>query len=553
MSAQLVQMRVSQKRLVSHLKFSFSNQTTFLSELLQNGRRAKASRIVITQDVNVDELVIEDDGIGIEDFQKLIFIAESGWDQETIERESAYGLGVLSALFAAEHITVESRGLRLSAKTGNILDFQPVALEAIEKRPGTRITLRGLRVDTDDDVDRALRNLVKGFPIEVIWNGETLKRPHALNNGLSFRSTTVGDMFVLNLDGGRGGTEDVSLYLQGLPVFERHSFGLGRQNIVHLDPRQYFGRLPDRDKLIDEDVAIQQVKEVLRKEWRQRLKAARDRQSPVDFVDGHHQTMRYWDCLDLLNDLDILPRQAIEGVGVYPCQSTDGNGTISHMGTKHLSRQEIEQGKVKLFTIPEFEEGPAQLHMYAWLTEMHILDGLALHPEHWVHKYVLDLGIDDVSVVIPKPFAEGEFEGHWIYKADVVLCSWYEIDGPLGTVRNNKDAFVLDGFLSVGNRHVAFGANTVIVPEKEVSGDVTTQLTSFINGDDHWDENGENEEKEYFARFIRALKPGSAADIVRELLVDANLKSFPGMAGRQFTVKLNSRGKITVTEKQKKG
>jgi hypothetical protein len=560
MSAQLVQMQVSQKRLVSHLKFSFSNQTTFLGELLQNGRRAKATRIVITQDPRegVEDITIEDDGIGIDDFQKLIFVAESGWDQETIERESAYGLGFLSSLFAADHITVESRGLRLSAKTESILDFQPVALEPVEERPGTRITLRGLRTE---NIDGDLRRLVKGFPVEVLWNGEVLKRPHAINSGLLFQNTDVGDMYVYGLERGcdtpdrysaraySAGNTSVTLYLQGLPVYS--SYGNG-DSIVHLDPRQYFGRLPDRDKLIDQDQALNQVQETLHDVWRQYLTAERDQHDRAEYVEAYYQTIRYWKCLDLLNDLDILPRQALEIVDTYPRQTVGEESPLLVMGKQHIARWEVEAKGVHLFTLPSLEEGGAQAQMYAWLTGMLLLDGNALDPGHWAHAHVVDLQANDLTVVIPKPLAEGIYNGNWLCNVDVVLCAGYEIDGPLGTVRNTDSAFMLDGLLSVGNRHAALGVRSVIVPAGDNGGHVVTQLVGFYDENDQWDEKAEDEEISRFARFVRALKPGAAADVVRDLLISADLREYPGMAGKQFTVKLTRGGKITVKEIVKK-
>lgn len=559
-AARVIQMQVNTKRLVQHHRFSFGNSDTFLSEALQNARRSGATRIEITQDPreDVDDLVIEDNGTGISDFQKLIHVAESGWDPETVARESPYGLGFLSCLFAAEHITVESRGIRLSANTADILDFQPVSLWTTTERPGTRVMLKGIRLEPDH-IDGSLRRLVRGFPVEVTWNGEALERPDAVNNGKAFITTSVGEIHVVGLDSGmdehdpyarfgrHGGDRDCVLYLQGLPV----SDGDRRGNIVHLDPTRFFGKLPDRDRLIDGHTAVQQVDAAVAEIWRARLEQFRAQFSAEEFVDRCWSTLHYWRCADLLNALDILPKQATEQVDEYPLLvATEWSHPYRSPGKGHLRRQDIEQGRERIFSLGEFEEGRAQAHQYAWLTGMTLLNESSLDADHWVHELAPAFDPDDIRTVIPKPLAEATYDGNWVQNVDVVLVPWYELDGPLGTVRATKDAMALDGFLSVGSRNVAFDDRTIVVPEGDKSGEVVRQLTDFVS-DDNWDETAETEEKEHFGRFVRSMRPEAGAELIRDLLEDTDLRSYPGMASRRFTVTIDRRGRVQVKENRK--
>ena len=87
---------------------TFSNANKAVLELVQNGRRAGASRIEIITTENT--LTVVDDGSGIDDFGNLLAIAKSGWNESIQKDESPYGAGFISALFAAEHLTVSSRG-----------------------------------------------------------------------------------------------------------------------------------------------------------------------------------------------------------------------------------------------------------------------------------------------------------------------------------------------------------------------------------------------------------------------------------------------------------
>ena len=72
-------LKTNQNRLIANLRYAFTPYS-MLGELLQNARRAGAQHIHITSRDNT--LIIRDDGNGIADLQTLIFIAESGWDQE---------------------------------------------------------------------------------------------------------------------------------------------------------------------------------------------------------------------------------------------------------------------------------------------------------------------------------------------------------------------------------------------------------------------------------------------------------------------------------------
>lgn len=73
-------------------------------EILQNARRAKATEVRIT---NKDGLVtVRDNGCGIEDFQKLLDLGGSGWDEKIEAGEDPAGVGLFS--LAPREITIIS-------------------------------------------------------------------------------------------------------------------------------------------------------------------------------------------------------------------------------------------------------------------------------------------------------------------------------------------------------------------------------------------------------------------------------------------------------------
>ncbi|EGQ61188.1 hypothetical protein GGI1_05061, partial [Acidithiobacillus sp. GGI-221] len=94
----VLKINVNEKALISNLKMAFATGTTWVTELLQNARRAGATKIHIALQPEQKEFTIWDDGQGIKDMQNLFSIAESGWDEPIITEEKPYGMGFLSCL-----------------------------------------------------------------------------------------------------------------------------------------------------------------------------------------------------------------------------------------------------------------------------------------------------------------------------------------------------------------------------------------------------------------------------------------------------------------------
>jgi len=78
-------------------------------ELLQNARRAGASEVKI---VNKDKLItVQDNGSGIEDFQKLLDLGGSGWDEKFERGEDPAGVGLFS--LAPRETTIISKNKKI--------------------------------------------------------------------------------------------------------------------------------------------------------------------------------------------------------------------------------------------------------------------------------------------------------------------------------------------------------------------------------------------------------------------------------------------------------
>lgn len=113
---------VNPDRIRSSIKRLFRNRIDeVLSEVFQNGQRARATTITITSSANT--FTIEDNGHGLLDgingFHTLLKIAESHFDNDTIEAQDPMGLGIVSLLTHDQitEVTFSSGSLALTIDT----------------------------------------------------------------------------------------------------------------------------------------------------------------------------------------------------------------------------------------------------------------------------------------------------------------------------------------------------------------------------------------------------------------------------------------------------
>src|SRR5581483_6120270 len=77
----------------------FSGERIWIGELLQNARRAGATRIsILTDPSDLHYFRIEDNGHGIENFQALLDPGASDWEPDIIEKDLPFGVGFWSAI-----------------------------------------------------------------------------------------------------------------------------------------------------------------------------------------------------------------------------------------------------------------------------------------------------------------------------------------------------------------------------------------------------------------------------------------------------------------------
>ena len=253
-----VAIRLNKRRLIENLRFAFPNRYSVVTELLQNARRAGATCVDLTYVASAKRLVVRDDGCGIADFQALLTLGESGWSEAVQRTEHPFGLGFLQSLYAAGSCAVESNGQRVRFDTRAALDGATVNVERGNDARGTTVTLEAVELP---QLEREIVRMTRGFPIPVRYNGVFLRRPHA-PDALPFVETSIGAVHLAGVEDGAA-TWETAVYLQGLMIEGPRGLGLPC-NVVHLDPAVFQARLPDRDRLMEQEAQLRKVEKVLR-------------------------------------------------------------------------------------------------------------------------------------------------------------------------------------------------------------------------------------------------------------------------------------------------
>ena len=362
-------------------RYAFTDRFTLVSELLQNARRAGATRVEVSYDEDTQTLCVRDDGAGIDDFQALLSIYASGWPTALCMEEQAFGVGFSQCLYLARQCRVASKGQVIDFDCAAALAQQPIAvLESAEFIDGTWVTLYGVELP---DWQARIERLCVGFAVEVGLNHQPLPRPLALTQ-LQTQTTPLGQVYLLSRDDGWSST-DLMVFLQGFCVWRSPYCRINQANVIHLDPRQFLARLPDRDKLLDEELQLPHIKATLQQCWQQVLHEQLQHLGETLFLQRYYHSVQCWEQWPLLNALTVLPAALCQRIDDYPQQSEPGLEGYLQPCSRPFDRQAIEQGAVQLVALNPLDEQNAALWMFARAMGFVLCDPARLDPQHWVH------------------------------------------------------------------------------------------------------------------------------------------------------------------------
>lgn len=429
---QKVRATVNQRRFFELQGQLYKSSYSFLGELMQNARRAGASAVHFTLDEAANSLTCSDDGIGVENFQNLVDLATSGWQDETIQlSEKPFGMGFFSLFYACDEVTVSSRGQVLTIRRDDIIQQRElhVHAEASAQPRGTAIRMCGLNMDpwklrgdwhgaeyrNQNAVVIALRKRASGFDIPVYCNGEELPAPYARRN-ITGEMTNIGFVSSGYAHNGKctGHEGKARCFLQGLPVSDDGA------NIVHLDTDQFVPVMPDRASLQDHHTQIERVRQAIRDVDRRFLVAEKQRLSGEDFVKKHFAGALELQP-ELLNDIAFLPRGRLSYVESVAADAERVYTTT--MDDKLVSRQEIMANPFKVwrdapYNSLDYFDAPLLLKVMSNL-EIADISTKGLDGGHWIFQCTP--AVEDMRVQLVRGSEIGRSGSFWIGNHDAAL------------------------------------------------------------------------------------------------------------------------------------
>ena len=124
-----IQAKVNTRLLTKSSRLFTGTLAGRIVEILQNARRAGARHVIITN--REGQVTVRDDGRGIRDFQKLLDLGGSEWDNRLEASEDPAGVGLFC--LAPRSLTIRSRGHKVTLNDAGWIGA-PIAIETDAER-----------------------------------------------------------------------------------------------------------------------------------------------------------------------------------------------------------------------------------------------------------------------------------------------------------------------------------------------------------------------------------------------------------------------------------
>lgn len=462
-AADTVRAGINERNFFASMKHLFAGSFSTVGELMQNARRAGATKVCFEFHPEQSTLMVVDDGHGIRDFQKLIQLCESSWDDQTMLSDRPFGMGLFSLLFAAREITFRSCGRRLTVTLQDVIDKRALEVRTDVDAPavGTRIELVDLSEAllqkqyawppvhvlvaylAEYALYNAVRERASGFPIPVLINGFELHRPYA-QAALKGEVTSIGFVQVpsihVNPEHGIGalyGRGHMKLLLQGLPL---GSMSRGTpEAIVHLDTTSFTARMPDRSALYDHDEACKRISDAIVQLAKDHLVRQKAALAGKEFVLRHWKDCRHYDLLHLLNDIPWIPREAVLAVHTVTATGDEVHGNFlqglradDSDSSLLIAREQVLSGEVVIWrNVPGMpsECRPAALIMKVAQRQNIGALTCTLDADHWLNSCSTD--VRDLDFRVQPIDVKGSaliYSGDWVEHVEIQLAGHVRVD-----------------------------------------------------------------------------------------------------------------------------
>lgn len=582
-ATQTVRATINERNLFVTMKQWFASSFSFLGETMQNSRRAGATFVkfdLATPAEGELTLTITDDGCGIEDFQVLLHLAESGWDNEQLVlSEKPFGIGLFSLFYACERVTFSSRGQSVTVCLNDIEQRRELQVKADPEAPvvGTRITLHNPVKEVAKDalpidpkhplkskIQTELEVRAKGFAIPVWFCGLQLDRPHAVDT-LNFTESGVGKLWIRGVDSesemvGSVAARYVQMYLQGLPIEDNHNRWANEpiHCIVHLDSQKFIPVMPDRARLQDGENQRNQVYQALQQHSDAFIVAEKHRMAGEEFLKKHYQHIKDRSNLSyLLNDIPFLPKSSfdtVESVAYDTSEVYSSPRDASEM-TLFTRQALLDEGTTVFVNAPD---GP---HDFTWaaalLKVMQREEVMAMTDKldkgHWIFEIAHDVNDLTMQFEVVNPVGDEPVDADnyccrvaLMDRAEITLRSSVKPGWALQhTIENDwvvvPDLFDEDTKLTFEDQDFDEVDFRCFMCKKDKSCDSPWYVFSGFVYDDRHDQNAEDNARIQWETVIRGLLGSGINDAVETALARSSVEVIDTQAKDFVLVKTERR------------
>ena len=233
--------------------------------------------------------------------------------------------------------------------------------------------------------------------------------------------------------------------------------------------------------------------------------------------------------LKLLNDVPVVPVEALSEISCYPVCDTEVFDDFEQRVNKAISRTEIEARGVVSIDDDISQEGAAR-YMFAREKDYLIYNG-QLDSEHWLQSLVRDLNAEALSIELINETHAAQFQGTWRWLS-VRFCEAYRIKLDDDWVEITEDAFYQ------GHDY----GEEAIVPKGDGSAQVITQVSSYRNEFDEFQQPIYDADGDAFISFVVANTATDPAQAMKRLLPD--FCGCPSLYGKAFSLVLDEQGRV---------
>jgi hypothetical protein len=531
---------VDSSKLIANLGAVFSGSAKVLSELLQNARRAGATRVEVVvneTDDGIVDLIVADDGCGVEDFASLVTVAGSGWNDETAAQEKPYGMGFFASFFVADTVTLESNGKILSIDSKDLLAGKDIGeplpnMQAPAK--GTIITLSNVRdLGGAKVIKSRINDLARYSSLPITLNGEALSRDLSLEAQSSAEGAEIvqTDMGVLVIEADRHNHfptfSQAHIVLQDLRV--RGVEGCTcRAMIFYCDSTKVQARMPDRDKLLDEQAVVDCASAALAEHYRAKLEALLSDIGPEAFTIQYFHAACQWHPA-LVNGLDMVPGQCF-------ARTDQPNLCYAHASSCEtidfdvVTRQQIESGEVVAYRKNASDVDEAGVLGAFYLVERKAWEFNESLPEgHWLRPLLRDFDPEGLAIDVAGDVQRVQFVLDYCWFDALLVDRFTLTDTVTGesVEVSNDGVFIhsdeIEGRgLPISEAIVDFAAShdiqAVMARGMCIYDDFLEQMGGYIDEHDNVDETQLNNDVESLRKQFVAAKGGDAESVLRDLI-----------------------------------